>query len=151
MLMEQRNILVNFYSRILRSRVLAPHNWHLREGEILSDQPLRRSVGREEREVGTYRGERVKRVLPTRDQHRREIASNLWVRLITGECSSFDSLLFLRPRLHQTSFQRWGEPSLLSHHLFHFLSLSSKFSCLYCFPSASVYALELAYYFTISD
>lgn len=82
---------------------------------------------KKEREVGTYRGGRVKRVLPTRDQHRREIASNLWVRLITGECSSFDSPLFLRPQLHQTSFQRRGEPPLLSHYLFRSLSLSSKF------------------------
>lgn len=53
-------------------------------------------------------------MLPTRDQHRREIASNLWVRLITGECSSFDSPLFLRPQLHQTSFQRRGESRRLS-------------------------------------
>lgn len=39
-----------------RSRVPVPHICHLREGEILSDQPPRRSVGRKEREVGTRTG-----------------------------------------------------------------------------------------------
>lgn len=141
----QNNRTINSYSRILKFRVLAHLSFTRRRN--LSDQPLRRSVGREEREVGTYRDGRVKRVLPTRDQHRREIASNLWVRLITGECSSFDSPLFLRPQLHQTSFQRRGEPPLLSRHLFHSLSLSSKFVRPSCTPSplTNVYALELAY------
>lgn len=79
------------------------------ENDIFSDRAERRSISTAEREVGTYQGREGRTVLPTRDQHRREIASNLWVRLITGECSSFDSPLFLRPQLHQTSFQRRGE------------------------------------------
>lgn len=87
------------------------HNCHLHGGELLSGQPLtkQRRKGGKGSWNAAYRGGRVERVLPTRDQHRREIASNLWVRLITGECSSFDSSLFLRPRLRQTSFQRRGE------------------------------------------
>lgn len=39
------------------------------------------------------------RTLPSCDQHRHGIASNLWVRLITGECRSSDSSLLLRPHL----------------------------------------------------
>jgi len=89
---------------------------HFHEREILSDQNQYEKA-QEERRGKLERGGR-ERVLPTRDQHRREIASNLWVRLITRECSSFDSPLFLRPQLHQTSFQRWEESLLLPRHLF---------------------------------
>lgn len=117
------------------SRLSASLSFVIRsENDILSDRAERRSVGRAEREVGTYRDGEGRTVLPTRDQHRREIASNLWVRLITGECSSFDSPLFLRPQLHQTSFQRRGEPPpLLYRHrrpswLSRSLSLSSRFN-----------------------
>lgn len=104
-------------------------------------------TGRAAGEVGTWRDGRGERVLPTRDQHRREIASNLWVRLITRECSSFDSPLFLRPQLHQTSFQRWGESLLLSRHLFHALFLSIVSIHPFLRPFASIYVLELAHSF----
>lgn len=97
-------------------RVVASFVCHFHEREILSDQNQYEKA-QEERRGKLERGGR-ERVLPTRDQHRREIASNLWVRLITRECSSFDSPLFLRPQLHQTSFQRWEEWLLLFRHLF---------------------------------
>lgn len=63
---------------------------------------------------GEGKGREGKRTLPSCDQHRHGIASNLWVRLITGECRSSDSSLLLRPHLSTRPVFRdeWRRASL---------------------------------------